>query len=411
MKWSVKFYLTNIRNTNPKLRQIRLVVRGKFGFIEIPTGLYVDSEKWNQAENRVKPKNKIDTDVNFKLAEYKNTAEKILYSNMANAVKTIDPESFKKEFLIASGLQKQNKDDIGYLFDVFINESKVINSWSKSHINHYNTLKNDICSFKNIKIANNINESFLAKFIDYLINKGLHNITINKKYEYLKSFLYWCERKGYYTLSAHKTFKIRLIDSNAESKEIVYLEWEELMRLYNFNFTKPYLARVRDFFCFECFTGLRYSDVAKLKKKDVKEGFINVITKKTSDNLTIPLNRYSQSILDKYADNKSEFAVPSISNQKTNNFLKEAAKMAEINSTQKIVSFSGIEKTEQYYEKWEVLTTHAGRRTFVVNALNLEIPIEVIMEITGHKSLREIRPYKKITDKLKQDAMSKFNSI
>ena len=238
----------------------------------------------------------------------------------------------------------------------------------------------------------------------------MRNNTIDRKIGYLKGFLKWAEEKEYYTEGAHKTFKPRIIDPHAESREIIYLTWDELMQLYNFNFDQNYLKRIRDFFCFECFTGLRFSDVYKLKKNDINDDTINVITKKTSDNLTIPLNKYSRAILKKYSDTDSEFALPSISNQKANVYLKEAAKMAGINSTQKVVFFSGTNRVEEYYEKWQVITTHAGRRTFVVNALTLEIPVEVIMRITGHKNIKDIKPYAKITDELKKNAMRKFDN-
>ncbi|NHQ68928.1 hypothetical protein HAV29_20350, partial [Elizabethkingia miricola] len=59
--------------------------------------------------------------------------------------------------------------------------------------------------------------------------------------------------------------------------------------------------------------------------------------------------------------------------------------------------------------KWQVLSTHAGRRTFVVNALRLKIPTVVIREWTGHKTEEAMRPYKKIVDELKSSEMSKFN--
>ena len=75
-------------------------------------------------------------------------------------------------------------------------------------------------------------------------------------------------------------------------KEVIYLTWEELMKLYNLSIPEDgteitlcdisgqyykkivkgssSLKKTRDLFCFCCFTGLRYSDMAKLRKTDVK---------------------------------------------------------------------------------------------------------------------------------------------
>lgn len=89
-------------------------------------------------------------------------------------------------------------------------------------------------------------------------------------------------------------------------KEVIFLTWDELQHFMNFKFppNKPSLPPVRDVFCFCCFTGLRYSDVARLKSSDVKRDavppYISIVTKKTTDRLHIELNSYALAILDKY---------------------------------------------------------------------------------------------------------------
>lgn len=170
---------------------------------------------------------------------------------------------------------------------------------------------------------------------------------------------------------------------------------------------------MRDVFCFQCFTGLRYSDVAKLKKEDVNlsAGYFTTVTKKTVDSLKIELNKYSRAILEKYADVplKRGLALPVISNAKMNEYLKTIGEMVGINAPQREVYFKGSTRYEEVHPKWEMLTTHCGRRTFVVNALMLGIPGEVIMSWTGHKDYKAMRPYIKIVDTLKASEMEKFN--
>ena len=88
-----------------------------------------------------------------------------------------------------------------------------------------------------------------------------------------------------------------------------------------------------DVFLFCCFTSLRYSDVRNLKRSDVKSDHIEVTTVKTADSLSIELNKYSKAILEKYKDIHFEnhMALPVISNQKMNDYLKELGELAEIN--------------------------------------------------------------------------------
>ena len=170
---------------------------------------------------------------------------------------------------------------------------------------------------------------------------------------------------------------------------------------------------MRDVFLFSCFTGLRYSDVAKLTRHDVKDGYIQIVTQKTSDGIKIELNKHSQAILDKY--DGLTFgrgrALPVISNQKMNESLKELGRRCGIDEPQRIVYFTGNIRHEEIYPKWQLLTTHCGRRTFVVNALRLGIPAEVIIRWTGHSNYSAMKPYIKIVDELKEREMSKFDEM
>ena len=92
-----------------------------------------------------------------------------------------------------------------------------------------------------------------------------------------------------------------------------------------------------------------------------------------------------------------------------NEYLKEAAEAAGIDEPVRIVYFKGNKRFEEVYPKYALLTTHCGRRTFVVNALRLGIPAPVIMEWTGHSDYKAMKPYIKIVDAAKAENMSKFD--
>ena len=156
---------------------------------------------------------------------------------------------------------------------------------------------------------------------------------------------------------------------------------------------------------------MRYSDVARLKKENITEDSINIVTQKTSDRLKIELNKYSKSILDKYSDRffKNNLALPIKSNQKMNEYLKKVGMLAGLDAMLTIVRFHGAERIETTHRKYELISTHCGRRTFVVNALYLGIPSEVIMKWTGHSDYRAMKPYVAIIDDLKRQEMDKFN--
>lgn len=185
------------------------------------------------------------------------------------------------------------------------------------------------------------------------------------------------------------------------------------MRLYNLEFIpeKAHLERVRDVFCFQCFTSLRYSDVAKLKRTDVFEDYIRVVTQKTGTELKIDLNDKAKAILEKYKDKefKKNLALPVVSNQRMNEWIKECCALVEINSSVTIAYYKGNERIEEIMPKYKAIGTHTARRTFISNALIMGILPEIVMKWTGHTDYKQMQPYIDIADDERKKAMDLFN--
>jgi integrase len=97
-----------------------------------------------------------------------------------------------------------------------------------------------------------------------------------------------------------------------------------------------------------------------------------------------------------------------ISNQKTNNYLKELCKLAELNEVIHVEKFRGVEKIDIKKEKWEMITCHTARRTFVTLALEKGIRAEIVMAMTGHKSYRTFKKYIRVTDNVMQVEMNRL---
>ena len=194
---------------------------------------------------------------------------------------------------------------------------------------------------------------------------------------------------------------------------MVFLTQDELNRLRTFPIPKrmKYLERVRDVFLFSCFTGLRYSDVFNLKKSDIKDNAIEITTVKTADSLIIELNDHSRAILDKYKHEtlSGNKALPVISNQRMNIYLKQLGEMAGLDDPVRKTYFKGSRRIDQIIPKYRLLASHVGRRTFVCNALALGIPPQVVMKWTGHSDYASMKPYIDIADDVKASAMCRFN--
>lgn len=295
----------------------------------------------------------------------------------------------------------------------FVATAGVQNSWSVATHKKFRTLQAHFAAYKPAALLSEIDEAWLRGFFVYLYKVAGHrNTTTVKTLRQVRWFLRWCVRHGYDVPPDFEAFRPHLRGADVASHLVVYLEWDELMAVWSLDLSgRAGLERVRDVFCFCCFTGLRFSDAAKLRRSNVADGVISVVTKKTDDPLRIELNTWSRSILEKYADAPlpDGLALPVISNQKTNKALKEIAHLAGIVQPLRSVYFRGSERFEETVEKWQLVSSHCARRTFVVQALRLGISAEIIMKWTGHSSFAAMRPYVAIVDSLKAAAMSRFD--
>ena len=85
--------------------------------------------------------------------------------------------------------------------------------------------------------------------------------------------------------------------------------------------------------------------------------------------------------------------------------------LAGINDEIHVVSYKGNGRKEERHPKWELVGTYTGRRTFIVNALSLGIPPDVVMKWTGHNDYKAMKPYINIVDFIKAESMTKFNGL
>lgn len=69
---------------------------------------------------------------------------------------------------------------------------------------------------------------------------------------------------------------------------------------------------------------------------------------------------------------------------KMNDYLKELAELAGIDEPVRQTYYRDNERIDEGTPKYALLGTHAGRRTFICNALALGIPPQVVIKWTGH---------------------------
>lgn len=393
---------------------VRMMVRYKMKRKFYNIGYVVDPLKWNKETQRCKrntshgEKHIPAAKINAEIQRYEDEVIHIASSYRK------DPtvEEFHEKLDEAFGRKKEeaNKED-GFksVFTRFTLEEGEHSQWTPPMYTKMRTVIKHIMEYdKNVSFGK-IDAMWMDGFCSYLLDLDFKSSYIKKLIETTKIFFNWAASHGYIHDMGYKGYRCKVKEV---PKRVIFLTMDELLRVYHWDFgKKEYLARARDCFCFCCFSSLRYSDMANLKKDDIVDDMIYVTTQKTSDSLKIELNDYTKAILARYWDNGSEYALPAASNIKMNEFLKEIGKTCGLDTPITETFYRGGKRVDTVNPKWKLLTTHCGRRTFICNSLMMGIQPEIVMKWTGHSDYKQMKPYIDVTDREKKKSMSLFNQI
>ncbi|WP_299767009.1 site-specific integrase [uncultured Dokdonia sp.] len=356
--------------------------------------------------NRIKPNLKSEIynfhiEYNKKLDDLENQIKDVFrYILLKNLTPT--RELFLAQF-DDNSLQNKISPNFSLSFQEFIETSKTTKA--PGTIRKYVTTKRFIEDFQkhsnyDIRFETIVIE-FYEKLRDYAFEeRNTLNNYFGRTISVIKAFMNWSLDRGYHSNTEFRKFK-RMQDNI----EVIYLTMDELMTLYRKDFRSHRLNHVKDFYCFGCFTGLRFSDIKALRISNVFEDYLklNIQKTKTIDQM-IPLNDYAKDILSKYKDTLYE-PLPSISGQKFNLYIKECCKIAKIDTMINTTRYIGQRRIDKVQPKHQLITSHTARKTFVTNSLILGMKEMVVRNITGHKDEASFKRYVEIAEDFKKSEM------
>lgn len=392
---TISFFLNTNKTDKNGLAPIILQFYNNKQRFKYYTGEKIESKYWSKSKHKPKPSYPGIVSLSSYLESLQTRILDIVRDSKTDG-KIITSDFVKNEFL--KSYDPKSQDTFFNLFTQYLENSK--NTKTLGTIKNFNNALYHFNAYNNATgfdfLFENINSKFFNQFVDYLINKKkLSNNSIGKVIKILKTFLNWATENNYNKNLDYKKFKIW-----TEEIEIIYLTNEELENLFKLSIKNKSLEKIRDLFCFGCYTGLRFGDIAQIKEENIFNDEIHLRTQKTKDILVIPLLPNAKKILQKY-DN----ILPMLSNQKFNKYLKDLGKLAELNQYVKISKYRGKTRIDTTLPKHELLTTHTARRTFITLSLEKGVRPEVIMSITGHKDYKAIKPYIKIVDPVKKNEL------
>lgn len=252
---------------------------------------------------------------------------------------------------------------------------------------------------KDLRI-DHLDKNFYNEFVSFMYGQGLRPNTVGNHIKNLKAVinsLPLSQRVGVEFVERGKCLKI------TEEVENVYLNEDELEKLWSCKLIGDRYERVRDEFLLLSWTGCRYSDLGKLNKENIvtMQGgyqYFKLVQKKTEAKVTIPILPVAKSVLEKYG-----YMMPMpISNQKFNEYLKDVCEAAGIDDdvtiTRNEVIKGKLQMVTRHMKKWECVTAHTARRSFATNMYKRGFPTLMIMAITGHKTEKAFLTYIKVTE-------------
>lgn len=403
---NVKFHLE--KNKQDKEGQSKIFGDVTFNSQRIRKSLKIKTKPryWNKGRQRIKPNAKSEPYNNFEeynavIDEFEGKVKAIF--RQATLTNTKLTRNYILDRLDDKEVSPVASPSFIQIFDNWVEICRATKAVRT--ITGYITFRNYILEFskaKNVDITfEALDLEWFERFQTYsFIERKITDNYFAKHITTLKTFLNWATERKHNTNLLYTKYKAKERDSN-----IICLYKDELLQLLNFPFTSKRLEHVRDTFCFSCFTGQRFSDIAKLQKEHIINGCIQNDVTKTKDFAVIPLIKPAKEILAKYEDYPGQNALPKISHQKYNDYLKECAEMVGLNRPVRIVKYVGGKAIYSTKLLSKVISSHAARKTFITTSLTLGMPREAVKAISGHKKDATFNKYVKLAEDFKKEAL------
>ena len=436
---TVKFNLsTKIDKSTGKSSLLLRFIGGRTIDTRVTSGLDVNPNRWDDEKMRVviprlgtdeqkelvKLQKSLDELTNYILDEFVHADKSIVNKEWLEL--KIDKFLFPVKYEIKEEV-KDTKTLLKHIED-FIEtaplrkDKKTGRFLNFNNLQQYKATQKHIIQFSEIEKKSDyqfseINKDFYDRFVSYLQN----SIPLTKDG---KPVLYEdgtpkLLKKMFTQNSVGKHIKVlKIILKEAKNNEIdissfhvfnenvdnVYLNESELKQLKDQDFSSnPDLDHVRDWFLLLSWTGSRFSDLEKIRKTNIKNGFIIFRQQKTNNKVTIPLHPVVKEILKKY-----NYEMPKqIGNQEFNVLIKEVCKQAKIESVETFTRTVGGKLKSEKYLKYELVGSHTGRRNFCTNQYKRDLPTLMIMSISGHKTEKSFFKYIKVKEEEHAEMMAK----
>lgn len=258
---------------------------------------------------------------------------------------------------------------------------------SKNRINNYKRLAEDFKRFERQQCTRYVIEDMgadtVSRFLDWLrIDRNLAPNTLQSRMKMLRTIIA--------TITKSNGIKTDYQDAKVKGERVehIVLTDDEMNAMMDYDTSNnPRLDNVRRMFIVGITTGLRFSDFSTVTLQHIGNGVLSIHQKKTGDNVQIPIHPKLQEIID-----SGQMPTP-IANQNFNDYLRELAMLAGVDTPIEVKSVQGGVRKVEFVPKWKLVSSHICRRSFASRLYRLGINPQIIMKLTGHRQLSTFMNY------------------
>lgn len=336
------------------------------------TKVYLKPEQWDAKKLVVKNHPNADA-LNRLLYEFISVIEK-KELELWQQGKCISLELLKKALIT----QENNASFISFFKQEVMNSS-LKGSTKRNHLSTLILLQ----EFKKDITFSDLTFEFVSSFEYFLQSKGYHTNTIAKHMKHLKRHVNIAINKEYIEIQkyAFRKYKIKTVENKH-----THLVPEELEKLENLSLSGRYikLQKTLDAFLFCCYAGMRYSDFINLSSENIvdinQQTWLIYKSVKTGTEVRLPLYLLFSGkgivILNKYQDNIGEF----FHLRDNSNVNKDLMIITKLAGLSKRISF------------------HTARHTNATLLIYNRVNITTVQKLLGHKSVKTTQVYTNVMD-------------
>ncbi|WP_372648012.1 site-specific integrase [Draconibacterium sp.] len=370
-----------------------------------------ECKKWNAETQRLYNFRESDKyyseyiEINSFLDDYEYQAKQLFKDCLKNK-KKLTTELVRKFFAGEEINLEEKKKTFWDAYDDFIKYSKNTHKSNTSRM--HNSNKNKLLKFEadtNYKVSfDTVNIDFFDHLQEYILLDKEHGWNyFSKIIDRIKTFMTWSYERNY-----HQSREFKKFSAPEKKITVIRLTDDELIQLMYYDFKNKSYAKARDFFCFGCLTGARYSDLNRLTKDNIHGEKLIYTPQKTKNPtpVVLPLNSLHFDIINRYKE--SFKLLPQYENQSFNRMLKKACEEAKLDAKLEVLTHKEKGPNTLTKPKHELITSHTGRKTFICMQHEIGTDIPTIMSYTGLEKMETIRAYLEVSETIKEKGIDQM---